>query len=95
MTPYFRGTDSRVELDPIRFRVNLYSSGLPAWREFAMVGKTIRVGDVKREVPRPTDRWKATSSISGDDKRSFTLVSAGVGIAPVLTALTGSRRRGR
>ncbi|GAA4199996.1 hypothetical protein GCM10022252_52590 [Streptosporangium oxazolinicum] len=48
-------------LDPMRFRANLYLGGLPAWEEFALVGRRIRVGEAELEVLRPTDRCRATS----------------------------------
>ncbi len=48
-------------VDPLRFRANLYLSGLPAWQELSMVGRRVRVGDVELEVLRPTDRCRATS----------------------------------
>lgn len=48
-------------LDPLRFRANLYLSGMPAWAEFALVGRRIRLGNVELEVLRPTDRCRATA----------------------------------
>ena len=50
------------ELDPLRFRGNLYLDGLPAWREFAWVGRRVRIGaEVELEILRPIERCKATS----------------------------------
>ena len=52
----------RQELDPLRFRGNLYLDGLPAWREFAWVGRRVRIGaEVELEILRPIERCKATS----------------------------------
>lgn len=48
-------------VDPLRFRANLYFTGLPAWSELALVGRRIRLGDVELEVLRPTDRCRATA----------------------------------
>lgn len=48
-------------LDPARFRANLHLAGLPAWSEFALVGRRVRLGEVELEVLRPTDRCSATS----------------------------------
>lgn len=31
-------------LDPLRFRANLYVTGWPAWHEFELVGRTLRIG---------------------------------------------------
>lgn len=51
-----------MELDPLRFRGNLYLDGLPAWREFAWVGRRVRIGaEVELEILRPIERCKATS----------------------------------
>ncbi|MBR0684331.1 MOSC domain-containing protein [Bradyrhizobium manausense] len=49
------------ELDPLRFRANLYVAGLPAWFEWRLIGRRIRIGDTELEVIRPIDRCKATS----------------------------------
>jgi len=45
-----------AKLDPVRFRGNLIISGLPAWAEFAWMGKSIRIGDAEIEIHRPIDR---------------------------------------
>ena len=43
-------------------RGNLYLDGLPAWREFAWVGRRVRIGaEVELEILRPIERCKATS----------------------------------
>jgi uncharacterized protein len=33
-----------AKVDPLRFRANLYVSGWPAWHEFALLGRTVKVG---------------------------------------------------
>lgn len=48
-------------VDPLRFRANLYLSGLPAWSEFGLIGRRIRLGEAELEVLRPTDRCRATA----------------------------------
>ncbi len=48
-------------VDPLRFRANLYLSGLPAWNELSLVGRRVQLGEVELEVLRPTDRCRATS----------------------------------
>jgi ferredoxin-NADP reductase/uncharacterized protein YcbX/ferredoxin len=48
-------------VDPRRFRGNLLVSGLPAWSEFALVGRVIRIGEAEFEVFQPTDRCRATT----------------------------------
>lgn len=50
-------------VDPLRFRANLYLSGLPAWQELSLVGRRVRLGDVELEVLRPTDRCRAREPI--------------------------------
>ena len=49
-------------VDPLRFRANLYLSGLPARQELSLVGRRVRLGDVELEVLRPTDRCRARES---------------------------------
>ncbi|WP_394833704.1 MOSC domain-containing protein [Pendulispora rubella] len=50
-----------VELDPLRFRGNVYLEGLAAWGELSLIGRRIRIGDAELEIIRPIDRCKATS----------------------------------
>jgi uncharacterized protein YcbX len=50
------------KLDPLRFRANLYIDGIPAWREFALIGRRLKVGDAEIEVMRPAMRCAATSA---------------------------------
>jgi uncharacterized protein len=33
-----------ARVDPLRFRANLYVSGWPAWHEFALLGRSVKVG---------------------------------------------------
>jgi ferredoxin-NADP reductase/uncharacterized protein YcbX/ferredoxin len=49
------------EVDDRRFRGNLLVSGLPAWSEFGLVGRTISIGEERFEVFQPTDRCRATA----------------------------------
>lgn len=48
-------------LNPLRFRPNLIVDGLPAWSEFDLVGKRLRIGDVALEVFKRTERCAATN----------------------------------
>jgi len=41
------------ELDPLRFRANLYLEGLPAWRELDAVGQEARLGPVRLRLAAP------------------------------------------
>ncbi len=46
-------------LDPLRFRGNLYVTGWPAWSEFAMVGGTLGIGEVRLGVTKAIQRCAA------------------------------------
>ena len=48
------------ELHPLRFRANLYVTGLPAWSEFELMGKTLAVGKARLKIIRRTTRCAAT-----------------------------------
>ncbi|WP_412554416.1 MOSC domain-containing protein [Shimia sp. MIT1388] len=48
------------EIDPLRFRGNLYVRARP-WEEFSWLGKTLRFGGVDLQIIRPIDRCKGTS----------------------------------
>jgi uncharacterized protein YcbX len=47
-------------LDPLRFRANIYFSGLPAWAEFDWVGQEILAGGARLAVFKRTVRCPAT-----------------------------------
>ena len=48
-------------VDPVRFRANLYIEGLPAWEEFAWVGRTLGAGAVRCEAFARIDRCAAAN----------------------------------
>jgi uncharacterized protein YcbX len=48
-------------LDPRRFRANLYFDGCPAWSELDWVGKTLRCGEALLKIVQRTRRCPATS----------------------------------
>lgn len=50
-----------VELDPIRFRANIYVEGLAAWEETTLIGRILRCGDIRFRVAEPIKRCAATS----------------------------------
>ncbi len=50
-----------TDLDPVRFRANVYVDGVPAWKEREWLGKTISCGEVKLKVFKETGRCEATS----------------------------------
>jgi uncharacterized protein YcbX len=49
-----------LKLDPLRFRANIYFSGLPAWAEFNWVGKEVLVGGARLRIEKRTMRCPAT-----------------------------------
>jgi hypothetical protein len=50
-----------VELDPLRFRANLYVEGWPAWAENGWTGKRLMLGWAEAEVFKPIVRCAATT----------------------------------
>lgn len=48
-------------VDPLRFRGNLHVSGLPAWGEFGLLGKTISIGSARLKVIKRIVRCAATN----------------------------------
>ncbi|HTW54166.1 MAG TPA: aminotransferase class I/II-fold pyridoxal phosphate-dependent enzyme [Stellaceae bacterium] len=50
-----------VEIDPLRFRANIYVDGARPWEEFDWVGKDIRIGDAVFAVDRKNGRCGATN----------------------------------
>ncbi|MDB5446938.1 MAG: hypothetical protein JWQ97_2255 [Phenylobacterium sp.] len=49
-----------VEVDPLRFRANLYVEGWPAWVENDWTGEILELGAVKAKVFKPIVRCAAT-----------------------------------
>jgi uncharacterized protein YcbX len=47
-------------VDPVRFRGNVYVRGWPAWREFDLMGKEIRIGSARLKVFKRIVRCAAT-----------------------------------
>lgn len=54
------GSKLDMALDPLRFRGNLYVSGLAAWKEKDLVGATLVCDGVEMRVVREISRCKAT-----------------------------------
>jgi hypothetical protein len=50
----------RPSLDPLRFRANVYCEGLGPIGEFALVGRTVRLGGATVEITKRIDRCAAT-----------------------------------
>jgi hypothetical protein len=55
------GRVAGLDLDPRRFRANLYLEGFPAWEERKWVGQSIACGEVQLAVFDETGRCEATS----------------------------------
>lgn len=76
------------EVDPLRFRANLYVDGLPAWRETEWIGASISIGDTTLRGVSPITRCAATHvnpataqrdlDVLGGLKRGFGHVFMGV-----------------
>ncbi|SPB14451.1 hypothetical protein NOV72_01693 [Caballeronia novacaledonica] len=62
-----------MELDPVRFRANVYFDGLPAWSEMEWLGRHIRIGDARLKVVRRTKRCAATSVNPATAERDINL----------------------
>lgn len=64
------------ELDPLRFRANLYVEGWPAWAENDWTGRTLSVGGATAEVLKPIVRCAATHVDPDTGERDADLVKA-------------------
>ncbi|MEM8979945.1 MAG: MOSC domain-containing protein [Pseudomonadota bacterium] len=51
-----------LDLDPARFRGNIWLEGFEAWQEEEWVGRTLRLGQVDLEIREPIERCLATST---------------------------------
>ncbi len=65
-----------LDLDPLRFRANVYFEGTPAWQERKWLGKTIICGDCEFAVFKETERCEATSVDPNTGKRGLSVPSA-------------------
>lgn len=48
-------------IDPVRFRANVLLDGMPAWSEFDLLGREVRIGEVTLKVYKRTQRCAATN----------------------------------
>ena len=55
------GRSAGRTLNPLRFRGNLYVTGLPAWEENGWLGRRLKVGEAELVVIRGCERCPATS----------------------------------
>jgi uncharacterized protein YcbX len=58
-------------VDPLRFRGNVHLEGLPAWHEFALVGREFTLGGVRLRGTMPTQRCAATEVEPGTGRRDL------------------------
>lgn len=65
-----------VELDPLRFRANLYVDGWPAWVENDWTGRPLMVGWAKASVFKPIVRCAATHVDPTTARRDLDVVKA-------------------
>lgn len=64
------------ELDPLRFRANLYVEGWPAWAEMDWTEKALRFGEVETTVFKPIIRCAAIDVDPATAERGEELVKA-------------------
>lgn len=65
-----------VELDPLRFRGNLYVEGWPAWVENAWTGRELMLGGAQAKVVEPIVRCAATEVDPTTAVRDLAVVKA-------------------
>lgn len=58
-----------MDLDPLRFRGNLWLEGLAPWEEFDLIGKTIQIGAVRFDITDRIERCRATEASPQTGKR--------------------------
>ena len=64
------------QLDPLRFRANLYIDGAAPWAEFDWVGCDVQIGAVRVHVPARIPRCAATSVDPATGTRDVNVVKA-------------------
>ncbi|MDG3041689.1 MOSC domain-containing protein [Roseicyclus marinus] len=64
------------DLDPRRFRGNLWLEGLAPWEEFDLVGKRLRIGAAELEVIEPITRCRATEANPDTGRRDAGTLAA-------------------
>jgi uncharacterized protein YcbX len=61
-------------VDPVRFRGNVYVRGWPAWREFDLIDKDIRIGSARLKVFKRIKRCAATEVDPSTGARDLAVV---------------------
>ena len=64
------------DLDPRRFRGNLWLEGLAPWEEFDLVGKTLCIGDARLDVVEIITRCRATEANPETGRRDANTLNA-------------------
>jgi len=64
------------DLEPLRFRANVYFEGVPAWEELHWLGKTISCGSATLRVFKGTTRCEGTSVDLKTGRRGLSIPSA-------------------
>jgi uncharacterized protein YcbX len=64
------------DVDPLRFRANLFVDGMPAWHEFDWIGQEIRVGEATLRIPARIPRCAATGVDPATGVRDMNVVKA-------------------
>jgi len=64
------------DLDPRRFRGNLWLDGLAPWEEFDLVGKRLKIGTAELEVIEPIGRCRATEASPDTGRRDAATLTA-------------------
>jgi hypothetical protein len=65
-----------VDLDPRRFRGNLWLDGLAPWEEFDLVGQTLAIGAARLKVIEPIGRCRATEASPKTGRRDAPTLQA-------------------
>jgi GntR family transcriptional regulator / MocR family aminotransferase len=65
-----------VEIDPLRFRANIYIDGASPWEEFDWIGNEIRIGDAVFSVDRKNGRCGATNVNPATGRRDLDIPSS-------------------
>ncbi|MFJ9567653.1 MOSC domain-containing protein [Streptomyces fuscichromogenes] len=61
----------KKDIDPLRFRANIYIDGLAPWQELTLLGREFRLGDVTLRGTKPTGRCAATEVEPGTGHRDI------------------------
>jgi len=65
-----------VEIDPLRFRANIYIEGAKPWEEFDWIGSEIRIGGTVFSVDRKNGRCGATNVNPATGRRDLDIPSS-------------------